>query len=235
MSMQAWNRDLWTIDHPFVVGGLHLGARTTVTRLGDGGLAVVSPGPLDDAQLAAIARLGPVRALVAPNLMHHLFLGAVQRRFPEARVYAPPGLAKKQPTLTMAPLSSWPYGDTLAVHAVGGMPKLEESALVHRASRTLVLTDLAFNVRPPRPWWTRTFMRMNGAFDRFGPTKLCRRMVRDRAATAAAMARLCDEDFDRVVVAHGDVLETGGKAALREGFAWLLAAGATADERTAVA
>ena len=28
-------------------------------------------------------------------------------------------------------------------------------------------------------------------------------------------------DFERVTVAHGDVLETGGRAALRESFAWL--------------
>jgi len=31
-------------------------------------------------------------------------------------------------------------------------------------------------------------------------------------------------DFDRVVVAHGEVLESGGREALRQGYAWLLTA-----------
>jgi hypothetical protein len=223
MALHPWDRDLWTIDHPLVVGGLHLGTRTTVARLGDGSLALCAPGPLGDDDADAIAALGPVRALLAPNLLHHLFLADARRRFPEARLYAPPGLARKQPALTIdAPLAEWPHGEALAVRAVGGMPRLEESALVHRASRTLILTDLAFNVRPPRPWLTRTFMRCNGGFDRFGPTRLCRRLVRDRAAARADVARLCEEDFERVVVTHGDVLATGGRAALRASFAWLL-------------
>ncbi len=31
-------------------------------------------------------------------------------------------------------------------------------------------------------------------------------------------------DFDRVVVTHGDVLESGDRDALRPGYSWLLAA-----------
>jgi len=41
-----------------------------------------------------------------------------------------------------------------------------------RVSRTLVLTDLAFNLRPPAPWLTRQIIRLNGGFDRCGPTRL---------------------------------------------------------------
>ena len=32
-------------------------------------------------------------------------------------------------------------------------------------------------------------------------------------------------DFDRVVVTHGDVLEHGGRAALAQGYLWLLDSG----------
>jgi len=31
-------------------------------------------------------------------------------------------------------------------------------------------------------------------------------------------------DFDRIVVAHGDVVDNGGPAALRTAFDWLLSA-----------
>jgi hypothetical protein len=65
-------------------------------------------------------------------------------------------------------------------------------------------------------------MRFNGGFDRFGPTRICRSMCKDRAAVRAGVERVLAEDFDRVVVAHGQVLAAGGRQALRDGFAWLL-------------
>ncbi len=39
---------------------------------------------------------------------------------------------------------------------------------------------------------------------------------------AAAMEKILTWDFDRVIVCHGEVLETGGREALREGYRWLL-------------
>jgi hypothetical protein len=51
---------------------------------------------------------------------------------------------------------------------------------------------------------------------------MLRALVRDRPALRASVERILQWDFDRVVVTHGDVLEHGGKDALRAGFAWLL-------------
>jgi hypothetical protein len=48
--------------------------------------------------------------------------------------------------------------------------------------------------------------------------------IRDRRAARESLERILGWDFDRVVVAHGDVLERGGREALRQGYAWLLAA-----------
>lgn len=222
MGLQLLDRDLGVIDHPFKVGGLALGTRTTVIKRADGSVLVIAPGPLDDAAAAAIGALGPVRAIVAPNLMHHLFLAAACARFAEARLFAPAGLARKQPTLRIAGPPAAVADETLHAIEIGGMPKLQETLFVHAPSGTLVATDLVFNVRAPAPWFTRTFMRLNGGFDRFGPTRLCRGMCKDRAAVRAAVARVLDERFDRVIVAHGQVLASGGHEALRAGFAWLL-------------
>jgi hypothetical protein len=36
------------------------------------------------------------------------------------------------------------------------------------------------------------------------------------------MERILAWDFDRVIVAHGDVLDRSGQDALRRGYAWLL-------------
>lgn len=49
-------------------------------------------------------------------------------------------------------------------------------------------------------------------------------LIRDRPAARQSFERILAWDFDRVVIAHGEVLETGGPAALRAGYDWLLAA-----------
>ena len=45
--------------------------------------------------IAAIRALGPVAAIVAPNLYHHLHLRDAIAAFPDARVFVPEGLAEK--------------------------------------------------------------------------------------------------------------------------------------------
>ena len=69
-----------------------------------------------------------------------------------------------------------------------GAPRLNEVVFLHRRSRTLLLTDLAFNVQPGASNRARIFHWLVGATGRFGPHRLVRTMIRDRAA-ARALAR----------------------------------------------
>jgi hypothetical protein len=67
-------------------------------------------------------------------------------------------------------------------------------------------------------------MRLLRSYGRFGPSKLDPLLIRDRRAARESLERILGWDFDRVVVAHGDVLASGGREALRQGYSWLLAA-----------
>src|SRR5262245_37624220 len=83
--------DLVAIDHPLrLPGGVELGTRSCVIRLSSGGCAIHTPGPLSDGVRRRIDSLGPVRALIAPNLLHHMFLRESIAAFPQARVFAAP-------------------------------------------------------------------------------------------------------------------------------------------------
>jgi glyoxylase-like metal-dependent hydrolase (beta-lactamase superfamily II) len=66
-------------------------------------------------------------------------------------------------------------------------------------------------------------MRLLRSYDRFGPSRLDPLLIRDRRQARESLERILAWDFDRIVVAHGDVLERGGRQALRDGYAWLLA------------
>jgi glyoxylase-like metal-dependent hydrolase (beta-lactamase superfamily II) len=87
--------------------------------------------------------------------------------------------------------------------------------LFHRSSRTLVLTDLCFNIQRSSSTVARLFFRANGMWRRFGPSRIIRRLgVSDRAAFERSLERVRQWDFERIIPGHGDVVEHGGPAAL---------------------
>lgn len=220
--MERLDDGLWTLGIPFRAGGLELGARMTLLRAHDRRLVLHSPVMLDDARIAAIRALGEVGWIVAPNLMHYRYVPDAKAAFPQATVLGSPGLAQKRPAL---PIDGVLAGDVLAptitLHEVGGMPSLREMVLLHRPTRTLVLTDLLFNIGASSPWLTRLYLKATGSVGKPSQTLLLKFITKDKAAVRASREALLDLDFDRVILAHGDVVERGGKDAVRAGLAWL--------------
>ena len=220
---------VWSIHHrEFSVGGLAIGTRSNLFRLADGTLALHAPGPLDASHRAAILKLGDVSTIVVPNLLHHLHVGSAEAAFPEARVLAVPGIEAKQPTLrvheTFGPTPPASFAGVAKVLRLDGCPKLEEHVIFLPASGPLLAVDLAFSLRG-MTGFTRFAMWLNDANDRFGMTRMGKsQYVQDAAAAGRSVARMVDAwDIERVVVAHGEVLETGGREAVRA--AWAFAGG----------
>jgi hypothetical protein len=217
--------DLWVAARPLKLIVGDVGCRMTVIRLPDGGLFLHSPVALDDATRAALDQLGPVRWIVGPNKVHHFFLADYVRAYPEARLVGAPGLPEKRRDLRFEHVlhqdTPLPFDAVLRRRHVEGAPLMDEVVFFHPPSRTLVLTDLAFNLPPGARNEARLFHWLVGATGRFGPHRIVRFGIRDRAAARRALADVLEWDFDRVVVAHGEVLTAGGKDALRQGFAFL--------------
>lgn len=218
--------DLWVAERPQSFFGLPVGTRMTVIRLSGGRLLLHSPVALDAALRAQLDALGRVCFAVAPNRVHHLYAGDVRKAYPESRLWIAPGLETKRPDLVYEAIltdeapAEWRGEVDQAFFA--GRPYENEVAFCHRASRTLITCDLAFNFGPSAPALTRFWMRMIRSYGHLGPTKLDPLLIRDRKAARASLERILAWDFDRVVVAHGDVQESGGREILREGYAWLL-------------
>jgi hypothetical protein len=105
---------------------------------------------------------------------------------------------------------------------VGGFQFANEAVFFHRASATLIVTDLAFNFGANSPPLTRAFIRLAGSYGEVGPSLLERLLVRDRSAFRKSLERILEWPFERVVVAHGDVSESDGRAELIRGYSWVL-------------
>jgi hypothetical protein len=218
--------ELWVAERPQSFYGLPVGTRMSVMRLADGSLLLHSPVSLDLELRKQLDALGPVRFVVVPNRVHHLYAGAVEASYPDVRVWVAPGISEKRPDLVHqavlddeAPVEWRGQVDQVFFR---GRPYENEVVFHHRASRTLILCDLAFNFREGTHPLTRILMQMIWSYDRFGPSRLDPLLIRDRAAARASLEKILAWDFDRVVLAHGDVLERGGREALRTGYAWLL-------------
>lgn len=198
--------------------------RMTVLRTARG-VVLVSPIEIDEALAREIDALGPVRAIVAPNALHHLFLEGARRRFPSARLLGAPALHAKRPDLRFdgaLDAHDPELHPEIDVVRVEGAPSVDEHVLLHAPSRTLIVTDLVFNVRraPNLATWL-VFAWVAGTLGRLRQSRMWRFFTKDRRAAAASLGRVFEWDFDRLVVAHGEIVESDAKALLREGTRWM--------------
>ncbi len=197
----------------------------TVLRLADGGLLLHSPVALTEALRTRVVELGAVAHLYAPNLFHHRWVGEWAAAFPAARLHAAPGLATKRPDLRIdripGEVPEAGFADCLEEIPIAGF-RLRETALLHRPTGTLLVTDLVHNVGRPTHPWTVLYTKAMGFYDRVALSRVLRwTAFDDRAAARRSIDDLLARSFDRLVFGHGEPLETGGRDALAAAYAWL--------------
>lgn len=231
-ALAPFGTEIWLADGPQAdVAGFRYPTRMAVMRLA-GGLLVWSPVALTEALRRDIAGLGEVRWLVAPNSLHHLFLRDWQDAFPDARLYAAPGLAARRPDLAIdaelgeAPVVEW--SGELEHVLVRGNRITTEAVFFHRASGTVLFTDL-LQLFPPG--WFRGWRAVVARLDLMTePEPAVPRKFRlaftDRRAARAALERILVWPAERVVMAHGRPVERDGRAFIGRAFRWLLKPGA---------
>lgn len=219
---------LYVHEHPIRVGGGRLLTRMTVMALPDGGVAIHSPVPFDDALVAQTKRLGEVRAIIAPSTCHHLFVADAQRAFPGVPTYAVRGLERKRRDLALEPLPEGLWADALPRVTLGNRV-MRELVFLHRASRTVIATDLVEHFRDETPGTDRLlrgYIKLLGMWNAPRPAPELRWLTRDRAAARRALEQILAWDFDRMVIGHGEPFEHDAKAALREAWRFVLGRGA---------
>lgn len=225
-----WNLapDLWVAERPFKLPLVRaeVGTRMTIVRLGDGGLFLHSPARFDEELKRALNALGEVRAVVAPSRTHHLFVGDYAAAYPRAKCYAALGLPERRRDLHFDAVLTDEVPDLwrndLEQHVFKGAPVLNEVVFFHPSSRTVIFTDLVFNLPASARESAPIFFWLLDAPGKFGPHRFIRkRAIRDRHPARQSVERILRWDFDRVVMSHGEVIESGGKERVAAAFAYL--------------
>jgi hypothetical protein len=198
-----------------------------VVRLAGGDLWVWSPVGLSDELAAEIQSLGEVRHLVSPNKIHHLFLGEWAARWPAAKIYASPGLAKKRPDLHFTaelddhPPAAW-EGEIDQV-VFRGSPFMDEVVFFHRASSTCLVCDLIQRHDPAdQTGWKGWLMRLDGLVGVNGSTpREWRASFFHRTRARRTLETALAWNPDTLVIAHGEWAPSNGAEVLRRSLSWL--------------
>jgi hypothetical protein len=224
--------NVWIADGGWIrFYGLPFPTRMTVIRLTNGDLWVHSPIADKEGLYESVAKLGPVRHLIAPNWIHYAGVPSWQLRFQEALTWVSPGVVERAASkgvqlhydreLDNAPPIEW---RTEIDQRLADSGYHREVIFFHRLSNTLVLTDLIENFeRDKVPWWARPLLMLGGVCDPHG------QMPRDMAASFRRhpqhLRDLVDTMLawnpDRVILAHGRWYPTNGTAELSRAFRWI--------------
>jgi hypothetical protein len=218
--------NLWHAVYKFNVDGKESSSRMTLVRLRSGDLWLHSPIPLSRRMQSDISALGPVRYVVAPNRYHHLYVSDALKAFPQSVLFGAPGLQVKRPDLTgMRTLQAHPepaWCDDLDQVFVDGIPVLNETVWLHKPSGTLILTDLCQWIEADKPNQARMYEQLTCAREGLTPSRTLKLVVKDRLAAKTSVQRILQWPFQRVILAHNNVIQQGARVQLTSALAWFL-------------
>jgi hypothetical protein len=215
--MQQLAENLWIKRFPLSILGTQHGRNVTVIRLKSGKLIVHSMADFSSDDVAEIRSLGEPGWLVESMLLHDTYSKQGHEAFGGNLPFlGPPGFGEvvKFPTQPLLPAPA-EWADEVAVIEIKGAPRLKEHAFIHLPTRTLIVADLVFNFSPDEKGWDRFFHRYLAGLKRYpGMTRVFRMCVTDRKAFHDSINQVMDTGFDRLIVGHGDVIESDGRDGL---------------------
>lgn len=227
--------NVWIVDGPAIRFGMPwpkmpFPTRMTIIRLNDEDLFIHSPTPLTDGLKAELAQIGEVRHIVGPNRIHYWWIPEWRTAFSKAEIWLAPRIREQAgdridfdaPELVKE--SGYPWDDHIKTLPVEGS-FMTEVEFLHRASRTLILTDLIENFEPRKLGWPwRWLAKAGGVLDPDGamPRDMRLSFARQRPQLKAAVETMIAWNPERLIMAHGRWYERDGAAELRRAFRWLL-------------
>jgi Domain of unknown function (DUF4336) len=223
------DKDIWVAEAPFKYFGLSVGTRMTVIRLENRELAVISPIQVDNAISQQLDKLGTVSHIIAPNRYHYLFASDFKALYPKAIFWATSGMEAKKPELPIdrqidSKIYDFPRDldcvlfDGFKTLGFNGIDLVNEWVFFHQKSRTLILTDIAFHFDDSFPLITQFAARVIGGYKSLSPSLLEKVATTEKAKIKLAVQKILAWDFERVIMAHGSMIESQGKQRFKAGY-----------------
>lgn len=167
-------------------------------------------------------KMGNITDLIAPNLFHCGGIPGAKKAFPNARTWAIKGAKEVKSGIQWDEIideTTWPFNEELPIVYIEGMPKANEVVFLEKASRSLIVTDLCFNLQNQKGFGSWLILNMFGTYNKFGVSRFYLNLVKDKEAFQKSMQKILSLDFDNIIVSHGENYMSGAKEALRKSLA----------------
>lgn len=194
--------------------GVGTTVRSTVISTPEG-VIVLNPIDFNAQQRAEIRAMGPVIAVVEANRFHSANAAASKVWFPQAELWGAPGAPEKHPKIgynRILQQNPWPYAKYLQTVFIRGAGKISESVFFHPPTKTLIVTDLVFNMHRTVGLLAPVMYRVIGINDRFTVAPFWSKMVEDERLLKDALGEVIRLDFDRLVMSHGEIITRDAKS-----------------------
>lgn len=209
-KIQKIDEGVWCLESYFLSLGCRGSLRMTILKT-QYGLLLYSPVALDAEHVASIRALGKVTDIVAPNLMHHMYLRPCVATFPDAKCWVSEGLLEKIGPVDGAQIitSDTIFGNdndikkfTLAGH------RIQETMIFHEPSRTLVTADLLYNYQSEQYPAEKLFFRMIGNYGRPNVAFYHKFSVTDKSSIQYMIDTINSWRINRIIMSHGRIVES---------------------------
>ncbi len=198
--------------------------RMTILKLENGNLIIHNAIRLKDEDYAKINDLGNVDAIVVPNTIHCSEAKYFVEKYPNAKVYLPNKLfiSKKNRFHNSINLnSSWPYDHEIKKVTFKNN-LVDESVFIHVKAKTLVVTDMLFNMKSEafkNKFELFIFKYINDMLDKAVPSRLIKYFAqRDKKTLKQNLSEINQFNFNSVIMNHGDVILQNGKQIFNNGY-----------------
>ncbi len=167
--------------------------------------------------MAEIEALGEPGWMTDTMLRHDTFAKQGRAAFPNIPYLVPEGfaeLAHVDGKLLLPSPQAW--SPEVQVLLIDGMPQVREHVFLHKPSRTLIVADLVFNFGHSTGWTSFFRRALMGVKTHPDAARLYPLQVKNRDAYDRSIRELLTWDFDRIIVGHNEVVDTEGKARLKQ-------------------
>lgn len=221
--MKSFGSNIWIVETPLKFFGLEIGAKMTIIKLKDGSLFLHSPVKLTKKLQKELEALGNPKYIVSPNKLHHLFMGDYLC-FPKTKLYASPGLCKKRKDLKfekeLGDSSEKEWGNEIEQLIFKGSFFLKEVVFFHKASKTLILTDIIQEHEDHRIF-PKLIASLLGVYKKKSIPKELRLTMRDKKSTRESVENILKWDFEKIIFSHANLVVENAKNVFQEAFYWL--------------
>ncbi|RYG36372.1 MAG: DUF4336 domain-containing protein [Burkholderiales bacterium] len=227
-KLETFGDDIWIASGPVVTSmGFRYPTRMAIIRLASGKLFIWSPVAISPDLRADVEALGEVGFIVAPNSLHYVFLKEWSAAYPQAAVYAAPGVRERCKDIAFA----GELGDEAPAAWAGEIDQAPmrgnlittEIVFFHRKSGAVLFTDL---IQHFRPGWFKGVQALIAKMDGMtGPAPRVPQKFRtafvDRKAARASLSRILSWPAQKVLMAHAEPVMSDAQAFIARTFAWL--------------